>query len=171
MNSIILLLALSSGTWTLDPQRSVVSFSVIKHGTERVEGRFRAFDGTMTYDASNPANSSISWRVRIASVETGERDRDRTLQGSGYFDAARFPEMTFVARGVHRLPDGRIRFRGTITIRGRSKPLTIVARQVGAAPVFVSTFDLDRFDFGVDGGRVMVSRNVNVKLVVAGVRK
>lgn len=162
---------LTSGTWTLDPHRSIVAFTVTKHGTERVDGRFRAFQGTVTYDEANPARSSIEWRVKIASVETGERARDATLQNAGYFHAARFPEMTYVARGVQRLPNGAFRFNGTLTIRGASRPLTIDATMIrcGAdAPTFSAKFDLDRHDFGVSGGGIMISRNVNVRLLAVG---
>jgi polyisoprenoid-binding protein YceI len=162
---------LTSGTWTLDPQRSIVAFTVVKHGTERVDGRFRAFQGTVTYDEANPARSSIEWRVKIASIETGERPRDATLQNEEFFHAARYPEMTYAARGVERLPNGNFRFKGTLTIRGQSKPLTIDATMIrcGAdGPVFSAKFDLDRFDFGVSGRRVLISRNVNVRLLAVG---
>ena len=162
---------LTSGTWTLDPHRSIVAFTVTKHGTERVDGRFRAFQGTVTYDEANPARSSIEWRVKIASIETGERPRDATLQNEEFFHAARFPEMSYIARGVQRLPNGNFRFNGTITIRGQSKPLTIEATMIrcGAeGPMFSAKFDLDRFDFGVSGRRVLISRNVNVRLLAVG---
>lgn len=165
---------LTSGTWTLDPQRSIVAFSVVKHGTERVDGRFRAFHGTVTYDEANPERSSIEWRVKIASVDTGERKRDASLQHSDYFDAARFPEMRYIARGVERLPNGSFRFNGTITIRGQSRPLAVNARMIrcdGDGPIFSTNFDLDRFDFGLQGGlmmRTVISRNVNVRLLAVG---
>lgn len=168
---------LTSGTWTLDPKRTLVAFSVVKHGTERVDGRFRDFKGTITYDEANPARSSIEWRVRIASVQTGEPGRDRTLQSDDYFDVARHPEMVFRARGVQRLRDGSMRFDGTITIRGVSKPLTVVAKQIRCdpnGPIFSTQFDLDRFDFGVKGGlmmRPLISRKVNVRLLAVGAPK
>jgi polyisoprenoid-binding protein YceI len=165
---------LTSGTWTLDPHRSMVAFTVVKNGIERVDGRFRAFRGTITYDEANPSRSSIEWRVKIASVETGKRGRDQTLQQANYFDAGRYPEMAFAARGVERLANGSMRFTGTLTIRGVSKPLTIVATQIRCdpkSPMFSARFDLDRFDFGVSGGPVLVSRNVNVRLLAVGVPK
>ncbi len=152
----------------------MVAFTVTKHRTERVDGRFRAFQGAITYDEANPSRSSIEWRVKIASVDTGERQRDASLQHSDYFDAARFPEMIFVASGVERLPDASMRFKGTITIRGVSKPLVVHAKQIRCdpnSPMFSVRFDVDRFDFGLQGGlmmRTIISRKVNVRLLAVG---
>ena len=180
MNAIFFALALAavdlpSGTWALDRDRSVVAFTVLKHG-ERVDGRFRDFTGRVTYDANDPSRSSIEWRVRVASVKTAEPGRDRSLRGRDFFDAAHFPEMTFVARGVQPSADGTLRFTGTITIRGRSRPLTVEARPVGLdpnSPIFSTRFDLDRFEFDLEGGpmmRTLISRNVQVRLVAVGAR-
>ena len=183
MQAILFVLALAapvtdlpSGTWTLDRGRSVVAFTVMK-GDERVDGRFRDFDGVIRYDAGDPSRSSIEWHVRVASVKTAEPGRDRALRSRDFFDAGRFPEMTFVARGVERRADGSLRFNGTITIRGRSKALTVEAVPIGidpAGPIFSTRFNLDRFDFDMAGGPVMrtlIGRNVQVRLVAAGARK
>ncbi len=169
--------SLPSGSWAIDPQRSTVNFNVTKFGTVRVDGRFRDFGGDVIYDALRPEQSSIRCRVRVNSVETGEADRDRSLQGSDYFEAQRFPELTFVARGVERRPDGTMRLNGTITIRGTSRPLTVEARPVNAdpkRPVFETSFEIDRMDFGVVGGTVMrnaISRNVKVRLRIVGAQR
>lgn len=166
--------SLPSGSWTLDPDGSSVSFTVTKLKTTVVEGRFRDFSGEMRFDARHPQQSSLSWSVRVESIETGATQRDRNLRGPGFLDAARFPNLTFVATRFQPLPDGRVRIGGTITIHGQQRPLTVDARPVSAdpeRPVFETRFHLDRLDFGVDGESILahaISRNISVHLVAAG---
>lgn len=153
----------------LDPERSEVRFTVTKLGFSDVTGVFRAFSGDVHYDEAQPENSSVRWRVRVASVETGERDRDSSLQSPEYFDAARNPELSFESRSVRRIAD-RLDVTGDITIRGVTKTITIpvrVAERAGRR-AFVTDFELDRYDYGVRGGRVMgnlIGRTVRVHLV------
>lgn len=185
MRALILLLLsstafaapLPAGRWTIDPQRSKVTFSVIKLQTKLVDGRFRDFSGEVVYNPSDPHGSSLRWNVRVASVETGEHDRDGSIQSAEYLDAARFPELTFVARRINALPDGRIRIDGTISIRGQHRPLTVDARAVStdpARPIFETRFTLDRVEFGVDGTSMLrhaISRDVRVHLLLVGARQ
>ena len=104
----------SAATWPLDREKSSVTFEVTKLHMEHVIGRFEDFDGDVQYDPAAPERASIRWRVRVASVKTGATQRDRNLQTEAFFDAARFPELTFVSRTVRRLPDGRLIIHGNI---------------------------------------------------------
>lgn len=165
---------LPSGRWSLDPQHSRVQFTVTKLQTTRVHGTFSGFRGEVVYDAADPARSSVWWRVPVATVETGERGRDRSLQGQSYFHAERFPEMSFVSRRVRPLPDGRMVIEGNLTIRGVTRPIVVQARPMStspAAPAFETEFEIDRFDFGVEGGEFMrrgISRKVQIHLLAVG---
>lgn len=154
-----------AGTWTLDPGRSVVQFTVTKLGFEDVTGRFLDFSGVVRYDAVDPSRSSVEWRVRVDSVKTDARNRDQTLRQAEYFDAARHPEMTFRSERVRALGGGRLQVEGNITIKGRSRPLTLIAEPAEGG--FETRFELDRYDFGIVGGRVMgrlIGRTVRVRL-------
>ena len=154
-----------SGTWALDPRRSVVQFTVTKLGFEDVTGTFTDFSGIVRYDAANPSNSSVQWRVRVESVKTDARNRDQSLQQAEYFDAARHPEMTFRSERV-RVVDGRLQVDGSITIKGTSRPVSTTVEPVDGG--FETRFELNRYDFGITGGRVMgrlIGRTVRVRLV------
>jgi polyisoprenoid-binding protein YceI len=159
----------SAATWPLDRQKSSVTFAVTKLHMERVTGTFDDFDGEVQYDPAVPERASIRWRVRVGSVKTGATQRDRNLQTADFFDAERFPELTFASRTVRRLPDGRMIVHGDITIRGVTMPISVEARPLGAN-AFESSFRLDRLDFGVGGDIAMkhaVSREVDIHLVAA----
>lgn len=164
-----------SGRWTIDPDRSSVRFTVTKFGREVVEGRFHHFEGKVVYDSRLPDRNALQWRVRAASVDTAEPNRDETLRGRSFFDVERHPDLTFVASRIRPLPDGRIHVTGAITIRGVRRHLVITARPVVAdrvGPVFESRFVLNRHDFGVSGGSVSrhgISDTVAVHLRLAAV--
>jgi polyisoprenoid-binding protein YceI len=161
-----------SGTWTIDPARSVVQFTVTKLGFEDVTGTFRDFTGTVRYDAANPAGSSVEWRVKVGSVKTDASNRDRSLQSVEYFDAARHPEMTFHSERVRSLGSGRLQVDGPITIKGRSRPLSIVVEHAEGG--FETQFELNRYDFDIVGGSVMgrlIGRTVRVRLLALAARE
>jgi polyisoprenoid-binding protein YceI len=173
--------ASGSPAWPLDHAHSRVTFTVTKWGFVDVEGRFKAFSGELEYDPAHPEGARIDWRVEIASVDTGETNRDKALQGEEYFDAARYPEMRFQSDRVRPLADGRLEVQGRITIRGVTKPLTVtvVSHGVHDVPgegtfaVFETSFTLNRYDFGVVGGSLLgpaISREVRIHLIAAGRR-
>lgn len=164
----------SPGTdaWVIDPARSEIRFTVTKLGFSDVTGVFRESEGEIHYDEDRPEGSFVNWRVRVASVKTDEPNRDSSLQQREYFDAAQHPYLGFTSRSVRELTDGRLEVSGQITMRGVTRPLTFVVRRVsnGSNPQFEADFTLDRYDFGIAGGRVMgrlIGRTVRVHLVAA----
>ena len=162
----------------IDRAQSRVTFTVTKWGFLDVEGRFDDFDGTVVYDPQRPEASRIDWRVKVASVDTDEPKRDESLQQPEYFDAARHPELTFVSDRVSASGANELAVQGRITIRGRTRPLNVRvwhSTQAGAQAVerFETQFTINRYDFGVVGGRVLgpvISRDVRVTLVLVGRR-
>ena len=160
------------GTWQIDPARSMVQFTVTKLGFEDVTGTFRDFTGVVRYDAANPPSSSVEWSVKVGSVRTDATNRDRSLQSAEYFDAARHPEMTFRSERVRALDGGRLQVEGPITIKGHSRPLSLVV--VPSQGGFETHFELNRYDFDIVGGSVMgrlIGRTVRVRLVAVAARE
>jgi len=164
--------------WALDRAHSRVTFTVTKWGFVEVEGRFHDFTGTVFYDQRAPERSHIAWSVKVATVDTGEPARDRSLQAPEYLDAAHHPELRFASTSVRRVADNELDVAGTITIRGVAKPLTIRVHyggrhdvpDEGTFDIFQTSFSINRYDFGVVGGSVLgpaISRDVKVTLIAA----
>jgi polyisoprenoid-binding protein YceI len=156
----------------IDPARSEVRFSVTKLGCQDVTGVFRECEGEIRYDPANPAASSIWWRVRVASILTDASNRDSALQQPEYFDAARHPYLSFASRTVRAGDSASLEVSGDITIRGTTRPLSVVVRprRTTAGLAFETDFAVDRYDFGVAGGMVMgrlIGRQVRVHLIAA----
>ena len=146
-----------------------VQFTVTKLGFADVVGRFHEFNADIKYDGEHPERSVVRWRVKVASVETGERNRDETIQGADYFAAAQHPELTFESRTVRATGDRRLSVTGDISIRGITKTITVpvVINADNGRRTFVTDFELDRYDFNVRGGSVasrLIGRTVRVHL-------
>jgi polyisoprenoid-binding protein YceI len=168
----------ASPDWPIDKAHSRVTFTVTKWGFAEVEGRFHDFAGTIAFDEQHPELSRVDWRVRIDSIETGAPKRNQALQGPEYFDAARFPEIHFRSQRVIPLGNGRFDVQGQMTIRGKTRPLTINATyggthsvpNEGTYAIFQTEFTIDRYDYDVTGGSLLgqaISREVHVKLIAA----
>lgn len=164
--------AVPSGTWRIDPARSLVQFTVTKLGFADVTGRFMDFSGTVRYDASAPDSSTVQWAVRVGSVRTDAANRDATLQAPEYFDTRQHPELTFRSVRVRALHDGRLEVDGELTMKGITRPQRVIVQPVDGG--FETAFEVDRFDFEIVGGSVMrrlIGRTVRVRLVAMALQE
>ena len=156
----------------LDPVQSVAQFTVTKLGFADVTGRFTRMEGEIRWNPDSPRTARVRWRVAVASVETDAANRDRTLQAPEYFDAARHPWLTFESTRVREVEPGRLDVTGALTMRGVTRQVTVPVRHSGpaAAPIFETSFEVDRYDYGIAGGRVMsrlIGRAVYIYLKAA----
>lgn len=119
---------LTEGSWRVDPADSRIEFAVASLPPAR--GTMAALDGRVELA---PEGIAASARVDAASVETGNRVRDRHLRSSHFLNVARHPEIHFATRSVERDGD-RLRAHGDVTIRGIVRPLTLVGRLEPAGP-------------------------------------
>lgn len=74
-----------SGTWTIDPVHSEVSFTVRHLMVSKVRGRFAAFSGSIVTD-SDPLHSQVSAEIDLASIDTGNAQRDAHLRSAEFLD-------------------------------------------------------------------------------------
>lgn len=90
MSDTLTIPELATGTWTIDPARSEISFSVRHLMVSKVKGTFKAFEGTITVpeDASVAA---VEVKVDMASVDTGEENRDGHLRSGDFFSTEESP--------------------------------------------------------------------------------
>ena len=162
--------------WTFDREASSVTFRVRHLVVSTVEGRFAAFDVRVTGAAPDFADASISATVELASVATGDRERDEDILKPAFFDAARFPRASFRSTRVE--PAGRDRWRmsGELTLKGTTRPVTFDVRREPdgrGRHRFRATATVDRFDFGirhnpvVEAGGAVIARDVDLSLEIA----
>jgi polyisoprenoid-binding protein YceI len=115
---------LDPAAYDIDGSHSRVGFSVRHMMVSNVRGEFKKFSGTAYIDEKNPAASKISLEADVASIDTGEPKRDAHLKSPDFFDAAKFPKLTFASTSVARAASG-YSVRGDLTIHGVTKPVTL----------------------------------------------
>lgn len=174
-------IAATPTTYQVSRTDSDLSFSVVKWQVFNENGHFRDFSGRMKYDPADPSASSIEVTVQAASIDTKNSTRDEVLRGDDFFDAARFPTLSFKSTRVRPLSNERLEVTGELTIRGVTRPITIPVKRLGLGEVqnegqiaaFETEFTLDRTDFGVNGsrwsgGKLVLSKEVKIHLVIGG---
>ncbi|MEK7831182.1 MAG: YceI family protein, partial [Acidobacteriota bacterium] len=124
------------GDYKIDPAHSVIGFSIRHYEINWVEGRFKDFDGTIHFDDADITKSSVDFTAKIESVDTGVAARDQHLRKDDFFDAAKYPQMTFKSSRVERKGKNGYVLHGDLTIRGMTKqvaiPFTIARTDDGA---------------------------------------
>jgi len=120
---------------------------------ESFDGSFKTFEATIRYDAADLASSKFEVKVDLASVITGDNERDGALPDSEFFDVKKFPQATFVSTGFRQSGKDVIAD-GTLSLKGVSKPVSLAVTFTGkgaAATLDVAT-TLKRLDFNVGSG-------------------
>lgn len=138
----------------VDPAKSQIGFQVKQMGVD-VSGRFTRFSGSVELDPAQPASSSARIEVEIASLTTGEAEADAVALEDAWLNQPAFPKATFESKQLKALGGNRYEASGTLTIRGKARPLTVPltidSHKDGSLGV-AGTFQLNRTDFGIGGG-------------------
>ncbi len=177
-------LAALTGEYTIDPAHSSIGFTVRHAMVTNVKGSFTEHEGTLRLDGSDPSRSTASLDVRIESVDTGIKDRDAHLRGADFFEAERFPLMTFRSTTARQLGGDRYRLTGDLTIKDVTRPLSIDLEFNGSATDvygnervgFEGGAEILRSDWGLtwnaalETGGVMVSDKVKLTFDISAVK-
>lgn len=117
------------------------------------DGEFKKFDATIRYDAADLATSKFDVKVDLASVVSGDSDRDGALPGEEFFNVAKFPVAHFVSSGFRQAGSDVIAD-GTLTIKGVSKPvsLKVTFAPAGTGATLGVTTTLNRLDYKIGEG-------------------
>lgn len=116
--------------WVIDLAHSQVQFSVKHLGISTVRGTFDAFGGTI--EEENGQASAITVDIDVASLNTGNEQRDGHLRGADFFDVDNHPKATFSLTRFARSGDD-VTATGDLTIRGITKPVTLTGEIGGPA--------------------------------------
>lgn len=142
----------SAADYTVQPAGSKLGFTGSFQGAS-FDGTFGKWTAAISYDAAKLASSKFDVEVDLASVKTGDKDRDGALPGSDFFNVAKFPKAHFVTTGF-RQNGAQVIADGNLTLRGVTKPvsLNVTFKPAGAAATLDVSGTIKRLDFGVGGG-------------------
>ncbi len=173
-----------AGVWKVDPAHSSVAFEIKHMAIATVRGQFREFEGTLEAAEDDPANSRAWGSAKVASIDTGNPDRDEHLRSPEFFDAERHPEITFRSTRVAHVEQGTYRVAGDLTIKDvtREVEMSVTVEGAGQDPWgnqrvgIAARGEIDRTDFGLTwqhrltGGGLLVGENVKILLDISAVR-
>ncbi|MFT3897855.1 MAG: YceI family protein [Thermomonas sp.] len=160
-------------SYQLDPNHTIVLASWNHFGFSNPTANFGHASGTLVYDADDVAKSSVEVTLPLAGLDTFVPKLDEHLRGADFFDAAKYPDITFKSTMVHDLGGGKLQIMGDLTVHGVTKPVTLDAtlNKAGAHPMtkaptvgFDATTTIKRSDFGVGAYVPMVSDEVAIRI-------
>lgn len=147
-----------AGSYALDPHHARVLFAVSHMGFSTWYGDFYGITGTLALDPKNPAAAALEVSIPVASVSTQNATLDGELKSADWFDAGKFPTITFKSTKVTQTGPTTALVAGEVTFHGVTHPITLEAtfKASGANPMskaFTIGFEvkghLKRSDFGV----------------------
>jgi polyisoprenoid-binding protein YceI len=166
-------------TWNIDPVHSAAEFRVRHMMISNVRGRFTGVSGKLTYDPTDVAKSRVEASIDVATIDTRDPQRDTHLKSPDFFDAEKFPTLTFSSSRVTRRANGSVLVAGPLSIHGVTRevefavegPTPPVKDPWGNTRVGVTaSTTIDRREFGLtfnaplETGGVMVGEEVHITL-------
>ncbi len=172
-----------TGKWALDRSHSQISFSVSHMVVAEAEGKFDSFDATVLSDKEDLTDAKVDVTIQVASINTDNKDRDNHLKSGDFFEAEKFPTITFKSKELKKVSDTKYKLIGDFTMHGVTKSVEFDAKFGGVVKDgkgrlhagFKVVGEINRQDFGVkwakkldNGGLVvgdMVEFKGNVELI------
>jgi polyisoprenoid-binding protein YceI len=154
---------LTSGVWLLDPLRSSVEFRVPTYwGLVKVKGHFERYEGQLDLQAT-PA---VRLTIDAASLDTGNRTRDKHLRSSDFFDVEQHPQVQFTSEAA-QLDGDTLTTHGTLEAGGTGVPVDLSATVtiIDGQPVIEAQTTVNRHDFGMTWNRAGMVRQASTLLV------
>ena len=172
-------------TWTVDASHSTVGFAVRHMMVSNVKGAFGKFTASVDGSPADPATAKISATIEVASVDTRDAKRDEHLRTADFFDAAKFPQMTFTSTKVEKVSATTAKVTGDLTLRGVTKPvvLDVEYTPAGEEPLGEDGHRRERhredqpeglrrdWSKSLDGGGLVVGDEVTLQLDLEFVKK
>ncbi|HAK88061.1 MAG: hypothetical protein A2077_00440 [Nitrospirae bacterium GWC2_46_6] len=165
--------------WNIDPDHSVAAFSVRHLMVTNVRGQFGKLTGTINFDPSDIAASSVELTIDVSSITTGIQKRDDHLRSPDFLDAEKFPSIVFKSVKAESMGGNKGRVTGGLSVHGITKQVSLDVEFSGPvkAPFggeicmgFSTETVINREDFGItwneplEGGGVMVGRELHLNI-------
>lgn len=176
----------NSNQWVVDASHSNAGFSVRHMMITNVRGEFTKLEGAVTYDPAKPEATTIEASVDVSSLSTRDAQRDGHLKSTDFFDAEKFPNITFKSKSVKAKGSEELAVTGDLTIHGVTKEVVFEVEgpsapstdpfgnvRVGAT----ATAKVKRDDFGMtwnaalEAGGVLVGNEVKITLDISLIKQ
>ena len=169
----------AADTYTIDPTHTSFGFTVKHMMISNMPGGFDKFDGQIIYSPTDLVHSKANVTIDVSSINTRIAQRDAHLKSPDFFDAAKFPTITFVSTKI--TPTAII---GNLTMKGVTKEVTVpvtiagpVKTMMGNTIGITGSVTINRQDYGInwnkilDQGGVAVSNDVAIAISIEADQK
>ncbi len=172
-------------TWNIDPVHSVAEFKVKHMMISNVKGQFTGLKGILNLDEADLLSSRVEASIDSASINTRDAQRDAHLKSADFFDAEKFPTLSFKSTRITRKSEGELAVTGDLTIHGITRkvvfqvegPTAPTKDPWGNTRIGLSaTAKINRQDFGLtwnaalETGGILVGDEVTITLDVQFVK-
>jgi polyisoprenoid-binding protein YceI len=175
---------LAKTKWNLDTKHSEIQFKAKHLMISTVTGTFKTFDAAMETEGDDFCKSEITFSADVNSIATGNEERDGHLKSADFFNAEKFPKLSFVSTGIERKDETNFVLNGNITLLDVTKPVSFNVEFGGIAKDpwgmtragFTMTGKVNRKDFGLnwnvltEAGGLLVSEEIKLNASVQFVK-
>ncbi|MBX9401738.1 YceI family protein [Lysobacter sp. BMK333-48F3] len=160
-------------TYKIDPNHTDVVAGWSHFGFSHPVAHFGKVDGSITYDPAKPAASSVQVTIPLDGLNSHVPDFDEHLKSADFFDAAKYPTITFKSTKVEAAGEKKLKVTGELTVHGVTKPavLDVTINKIGEQPMakraaagFDASTTLKRSDFGLGKYAPNVSDEVSIRI-------
>ena len=177
--------AQTAKTWNVDKMHSAVKFSVSHLVISEVDGSFKIFDGNIVTTKEDFTDAKINFTVDVNSINTDNTSRDGHLKSDDFFNAEKYPNMTFVSTSFKKKSGSAYELTGDLTIRDVTKKVTFAVKYGGTTKDpygntkagFKATGTINRLQYGLKwntlteaGGAVVgsdIDLTINLEMALA----
>lgn len=149
--------------WNIDKSHSNVGFAVTHLIISEVTGQFKSFDGNIEFSKDDLSDANINFSIDAASISTENEGRDKHLRSDDFFNAEKFPKITFVGKSIKKVAGKKFKLVGDFTLRDVTKSITLDVVYNGSIKDpwgntkagFKITGELNRFDYNLKWNNLM----------------
>jgi len=174
--AVSMLSAKAQTTWKLDPAHSKVSFNISHMVISDVTGRFTDFDVKLVHTKDDLTDGVLNATIKVKSINTDNEGRDKHLRSADFFDAEKYPEITFVSKSFEKTGKNTYKIAGDLTMHGITKPVVLETKFNGTVndpwgntkAGFKATTTVNRKEFGIvynktlEAGGLLLGEDVEV---------
>jgi polyisoprenoid-binding protein YceI len=172
--------------WAIDSMHSAAHFKIRHMMVSNVEGTIGGIKGAVTYDGKNLKLAKVDTTLDLNTINTNEPKRDEDLKSENFFDAGKYPTISFKSEKIVPQADGSFKLMGQLTMHGVSKEVTLNTDAIPAAVKdpygntrtgTSATTKINRKDFGLtynkmlDNGGALVGDDVQITIDMEMVKK
>jgi polyisoprenoid-binding protein YceI len=169
--------------WIIDPTHSEIGFKIKHLMITNISGKFDSFEAEVQTEGEDFATAQVEAKIKTASINTNNLQRDEHLRNSDFFEVDAHPEILFTSTKVEKIDNYNFLLHGNLTLKGTTKPVKLNVEYSGTAKDtwgnqkagFIITGKINRNDFGLNfnaaletGGLVLgeeVKINSEVQLI------